>query len=90
MPLEYTIRFTPGRYYIAPMGGAGAPPPAPGVKPTSTYFAVVDENSRLAVAFAFDEQAAMAISFALDLANAVLNGDKARERELLRALGRIA
>ncbi len=89
MSLAYTITFTPGRYYVCPMGGDWKPL-VPGTAATPNYWAIVDEASRLSVGFAFEEKHAKVICFSLNLVLARINGDRAAETALSRMLDNLA
>lgn len=93
MALQYTITFYPGRYYVCPMGQDDrpiGPVQGKGQQQPIRYWAVVDETTRLSVAFAFDENSAKVICLALDFMNAQMQGDSAKVASIQGAIDKIA
>lgn len=72
MGIKYSVTYTPGRYFVAP--GTSSQ----GVK----YFHILDEKTRQPVAYAFEENMAQTLALGLDMLGAMMDGDRARVREL--------
>ncbi len=76
MTIEYLVRYRPSRYFVVPQVSSA------GIQ----HSQIIDENTGRPVGFVFDEKDAHVICFALDLVRAMVEGDRTKQLELMRAI----
>lgn len=77
MPIEYAVRFQPGRFHVVPAQSQG---PAG----TLPFFYIVDDKSGRQIGFAVERNDAQTLCLSLEILSAMLEDDRTRFRDLAK------